>query len=699
MTTTIPARGWYVEVDHPSGYTWRPDVVGEPTPQPTIDGYPRLTIPVRASDRWSSSDFDDQPLRVWFDGVRQPVDKVETPTVTEEGWELEGRGATELDTNVRKEVDVKEAHVVAEEVITNNTPYTANIDSPDNTVEQDVELLSADSQSEWQDALSIADTAPVSITTDGPQLEQTAWIEEGEAVGGGGGAVSVSGASADEAEIFLTSGDDVTLNFTPQYDIPAGKAVPLIRIQPTDTSNTPDTPGFVVEIDGTTVIDRSTVGSYGVPGWTWLSASNVTTDAPALSAGSSTSVRIELVNESANSDLYVDIIGVGDNRRPFNLPSSISGRAATPQEYAPESVDTEDIAVARSVTAGRLSSTYDDTSNAQQVAISNDQGQTYQTASNSEIVDAAFDSPSTQIRGQLTLDGYGERTGATPTTGYLGQSVDSFSLFADLDDTPLLVNQTFDDNVADVLTEITPAGTHWQAVRDGDSYSIEYTEGGQRTTDEQPDTTAFEYSRRVEDVVDKVRVKGSVIRVRDERITADPGTAVSLSQDDLVHGRETVYDPDTDTEYVEGEDYSLRAQPGEIVALSSGAIADGQTIAVDYGYRPVGESPTTVTEPELRVETIPGLTTDRACTLAAIQIAETLSDPLEEGTVTVATDKTDWSLLESRKFAAIPTDGVVDIHDATPSAAGTELRVGTRQPYQEVIDDIRRQLSAVEKRS
>jgi len=692
----VPARGWCVEVEHPSGYVWRPDVVGEPTPKPSIDGFPRLAVPVRGSDRWASSEFDGQPLRVWHDGQRQPVDVVETPRVTEEGWVLEGRGATELDENIQLEIDSKESHLVAEDII-QTTSYTANVDTPPTASGTRTSVLTAEDNSGWLDALDIPADDWARVVSGRLELLQSAWLDEAEsgsaAVDAFPSPLSVSGASAGEAISMFADSHYVELTFSPGYDIPAGEVIPLIRVQPTDET---DTPGFDVSIDGT-VVESYSSGQYGLGGWGWIDTAGDGSPAQ-LSAGSTTTVRIDLTEET-NASLQVDLIGVGDARRAYSLPSSISTRASTPRLFAPLPIDTSDVTLAQSVVGGRLVATFDDISGSQAVAISNDQGQSYQSTSNSQTIDSTFSSPGTQIRAQFTLAPYGSRTGATPTSGYLGQTVDSFELFADLESTPLTINQTFDGTKMDVLRKVTPPGYHFQAVRDGSGYAVEWTRSGQRTADEQEGATQFSFERHVEQAVDKVRVRGSVLRKRGEEITADIGAAVALAEDTLVHGRETVYDPATDEEFVAGEDYQLNAQPGEVVPLSGGAIADGQTIAVDYGHRPVGESTTSVTDPKTIVRDIPGLTTDRACELTAVQLADELAAPLQEGTVTLATDTTDWSLLESRPFEAIPGDDVIDIHDAQPSASGTELRVGTRQPIDETINQIRRRVSSVAERS
>ncbi|WP_434531052.1 hypothetical protein ACODNH_05415 [Haloarcula sp. NS06] len=698
MTSIVPGRGWHIEVVHPNGNVWRPDTVGEPTPKPTINGLPRLSVPVRACDRYAKGDFDGQPMRVWYNGVRLPVDQVDKPRATERGWVLEGRGAVELDERVRLEVDTKAAHLVAEDVI-GQTPYTPDVDAPPSNASGKL-ILSADTTSEWADALpSFSDDVPLTISNGQIYQHQTSWLQEAENETFFGGTVSNSNASAGDAVQMSSTAHYLDYSWTPQYDVPAETLAATIRLRAPSGSG----PGFEATIDGNSVY-KIAAGGYGSDSFRFLETS-ADGNAPAVSAGSSVDVEIAITEENGEV-LEVDTLGLTDDRFDYTFPSSVdsNGYLPGPQPYPRlQLIDAKDVTTSLAAEAAQLTAVYDNTANAQQIQVSNDNGSTYQpnngSENNTESIDVTFSDPSSSVRARFGIGRYGSGRTQSPSTGYQTQSVDSFELYAELSDTPLVINQTFDDSVESVLNQIAPPGTVWQAVRDGDSYKIIWTEAGQRTADEETDVSNWEYERRVEQAVDKVVIKGSVLRRRDERVTVQHDTPVALDEDELVHGRETVYDPGTSTEFVEGQDYSLNAQPGELVALSTGNISDGQDVAIDYGYRPVGESSTNVSDPHTIVRPITGLTTDRECTLVAEQLAGELDTPVVEGTVTLSADRTDWSLVESRKFEALPTPELVDIHDAQPSASGTDLRIGSRQPTEEIIDDIRSQISQNAERS
>ncbi|WP_336358984.1 hypothetical protein [Haloarcula sp. CGMCC 1.6347] len=692
MTTTVPGRGWYVEVDHPNGNVWRPDIVGEPTPQPTVNGLPRLSVPVRSSDRYARGDFDGQPMRAWYNGVRLPVDQVDTPRATERGWVLEGRGAVELDERVRLEVDTKEAHLVAEDVIA-QTAYTADVDAPANTTSEEL-VQEADTQSGWDDVLqSISSSTPLTTSNGFLTVQQTSWLREAEEEEFWGGTTADADASAGEMVQMSSTSHEFSYSWTPQYDVPAEALAASIRLRAPSGAG----PGFEVGIGGNTVYSIS-AGGFGNDSFTFLQQSGAS-NAPAVSAGDSVTVTLTITEDNGNL-LEVDTLGLTDDRFTYSWPSSVNsdgyliGPQPHPQQLLQETVD---VVTALAVEGARLEAAFNDVSNGQQIQVSNDQGGTYVPSdgseTNTESIDVSFADASGTLRARFGLGRYGSGRQQSPSSGYNAQSVDLYELYADLNDTPLIINQTFDDDISAVLNRVAPPGTVWQAVRDGDSYRVIWTEAGQRTTDAEDDVSSWEYERRVEQAVDKVVIKGSVLRRRDERLTVQHDTAVALDENELVHGRETVYDPSTSTEYAAGQDYRLNAQAGELVSLSSGDIGDGQEVAIDYGYRPVGESTTDMSDPHTIVRSITGLTSDRECTLVARQLASELDTPVTEGTVTLSANRTDWSLVESRAFDALPTPDQVEIHDAQPSAFGTKARIGSRQPLEEIIEDIRDRVS------
>jgi len=73
--------------------------------------------------------------------------------------------------------------------------------------------------------------------------------------------------------------------------------------------------------------------------------------------------------------------------------------------------------------------------------------------------------------------------------------------------------------------------------------------------------------------------------VSGENVTADHGNWSSLSGWDVQSGTVVVEDQSGTTTYSEGSDYEINLTEGELKALSSGTISDGETLNVSYDYQ------------------------------------------------------------------------------------------------------------------
>jgi hypothetical protein len=79
-----------------------------------------------------------------------------------------------------------------------------------------------------------------------------------------------------------------------------------------------------------------------------------------------------------------------------------------------------------------------------------------------------------------------------------------------------------------------------------------------------------------------------------ENVTANLGNYSGLGGYDLVDGSVTVESQGDGTVYSEGSDYELALENGSVKALSSGTIADGETLTVSYDYQATGSATETV---------------------------------------------------------------------------------------------------------
>jgi len=697
---TVPASGWYVEIDDPdTGHTWAPDVVGSPEINPGANALPKVSIPVRKRDRWLDERYEGAPMQVWKDGQRQPIDQFEEPVESEGTFALNGRGGVELDARLKKEVEQKEAHLVIEDIIQNNTSYTANVDEPDARTEDNVVFQNPDTQSEWAAVVSIPDTTPATITSGTLELEQTSFFAEGEDITSDGTTVSESAASAGSAQSLAVG--DALLSATTEYVIPASNAQVAVRyrVPSGDTS-----PNFDLEIDGESVLSASAGALPSGDPFDWLTtAGGLSSDLPAGSHSAG-------INLGTNGDdIIIDAVVLFDDRFSYTFGNSVdsNGYLSGPEPH-PGRVEVQiaDAATAFQFTGARLDASYDDVSNQQRVGVSNDQGSTWTYANNSEVVETDYNSGAPEIRGKLALSRYGTRSTASPTSGINGQTVDLYELAGDIDETPLLINQDYDDTLINVLQDIADYGDFIFEYRlEGGTPSIELSKPGQRTTSSTPSPTSYQYSKTVEQQAKRVVVKGGRQRQREEEFTADHGTAVTLEHGNIDRGTEAVYDLSSGKLYEEGEDYRLspgiESNAGSITTLSGGSMSDGTTYGIDYNFHDQGiaTSDSAGSDPDTLVRSIPGITTKRACEQAATILLRQLEEPLEEAEVTLPTSEVGFNIVDSQEFAALPTDTAWEIREITTKPGQTQFRLGTRQSINEIVGRIQRRLSAASKRT
>jgi len=215
------------------------------TPSPTVTDYdwspnvnerPSVEITVPESDRWD--ELTGQPMRVWIDGTQLPIDTLAgTRTTTgDRGSQtvLEGSGGTQLDDYIDDiQFDERENHLAAEDLITENTDYAANVDDPATDTRSDVLMLSASGASLEDDLLDpLEATDPLQIEqVDGISRLQTGWFFEAESADesnvatyfadneGNGGAWS-----GNRAVRLDSPGDYIEFDFRNDHTIPQGEA-------------------------------------------------------------------------------------------------------------------------------------------------------------------------------------------------------------------------------------------------------------------------------------------------------------------------------------------------------------------------------------------------------------------------------------------------------------------------------------------
>ena len=717
----VPAEGWHVVVEDGLGNTFTPTIVGSPSMNDVLNDLPTCEVPVEPSARWSdSAEWERAPMRVYHDGERRAIEEVQRIRQEPGRSVIVGVGGVELRERVALDVIEQDAHLAVEDLITTETGLVANVDDPAAETTADLLQQSADSEIEWDGVLASPPTASdVFETTSTGRLRslQTAYFEEAE--GGsyqGGDQVFDQQSSIWSGSSFIEfEASGATVNHkttvTTDHEMPADTAQVALRTQVPNDGH----PGFRVLLDGTEVlrVPPDTFGSSeSDPGWS-RAAQTLST---ALPAGShdvyidfSTltedgSVVFDPQSSADNPALQLDCVLLSDDRFDAGYGETVvDGVLQGVHEYPPAvEVQTTDAVSVRQVVGGRLSSTWNNTTNGQAVAISNDSGGTWIEAQNSETVEGAFGSGSTSIRARFTLSGYDSDPSASPAGRTAPQSVDLYSLYADLEDTPLLANRSWDQSIRSILQDIASYGNFIFELRWSDSaggLALEWTQAGQRTATADPALVDYSVNTDYSSIHRKAIIYGTSIP-RSDTVTAQHGTWVPIKDDWLLETGETVAAASDGTEYERGVDYELRPNAGEVKALATGAITDGADVDVSYDQRIRGsfESDDYAGSYETFVDSVPAITTARNADAAALALVQEANEPLVTASVTIDVEPGGLSLVEAIDLDQLPVDEPLEVWSVDNSPGQVTLQLGSREEISETISRIQERLGATSRK-
>ena len=732
-----PGAGWHVEVTLPTGEIVRPSVVGGPSRNPKANDFPSLEIPVRDRDLWRELDLTKNVgMDVYYDGQPQPIDGLEAvqdgegATVT-----LVGRGGTELESRDPRSIDYEPAHSVAETIIKENTSYQANVDRPNTTVDENVTVQSADTDNEFGDRRdNFAPTSPVEVENDlannsdgeGVRLAQTANIVEAETVDredqDGETVVSDPEASDGTAIELDNSGEWLTQSWGAEYYVPESDIRLAVRYRLPDDPDSDgqfEAPEIEYQWDGD---DNQVVGGFDADGasttdtYTW-DIINVPDD---MIDGDQSFLywQIECQSNPQNGTYRADVMCIFDARwhdgSQFDNFVDSNGYLSTPTEYPIGAtknnypvVEFRNTQSSRATVGGRAELTPNDASAIEEIALSNDRGQTYATSGpgvTSFETDFSDVGPSLRLR--VALSGTdATRTTATPTQGFERGELDAYTLKADLEDLPLVVDWAPDDSAMSNLQYIAETVADFifeYRVDSAGTESVEMTVPGQRTADRDDPISGFDVKETSTPVVERVVVKGTSRRVEGESWTANIGAWVGLDEDDILLGRSSVTDPSTDNTFSEGTDYRIDPEQGRVKALDAGQLTDGTSYEIDYSHTPSGQDTVSGagSDPETEVVRVPALVSDRACEQAAQRILSQVDSPLQEATVTIPNDQTGWNIADAVTFDPLPAGfDDLEIREVTNTPEQTVLRLGSRDRIGGTVERISRQVKDVSRRA
>lgn len=702
-TPTTAQGGWQVEVEHPDGATLTPTPLDDPQFTPSLKSLPVVRIPVARDDMWLNDSFEDAPMSVWRNGVKLPIEQLIDVEVTPGRCVLVAEGGVELKARHQVEYDLDETWSVAADFVA-ETSYTDHVDEDEGTVIEDQTFQEVYGLTSWTPVASIADDVPLEVDTEAVTLnvQQTAWWFEAEDTGtqGPAGFGDLGDYSGGDACGFFGNVDDINESFVPDHDIAEGDLSIAIR---RDVNSAADNHvAFDVFVEGVPV-ESIPQGALS-PGLQWYSFAATPDNEASLNISAGQTVDVDIEATGSGDAFNIDCVVAYDNRYPVTLDNTVdaSGHLATPKLYRPVEFVGEWADTGYAIEAANLFVVMNNTSGGQAIELEVE-NETPVSASNATSVEGTFDTTETRVRGKVTLDGYGSRSSASPTTGYLGQQVGYWGLYGDVRDTPLVINRTFDGGIRDSLTELAVDGNYvWEVTWDTatQSIAVEWTRPGERETDVDLSMVDYTVKKSTGEQYDKAVIYGGSRQVVDERQNAAINAAVGFDNSPVVESSESLSDPSDGSQYERGPDYEIDNLAGTFTAQSGGAIGGGTEVACSYSYRHKGSYSTGVPDAMTTVQSVPGATTDRACQNAAFNLISELSSPLYVASVVVpaAALPPDVPLVDALSVVELPGDTRMTVQSIEHMPDRIELQMGSRRGLSEVLNQIRERLSSTMRR-
>jgi len=353
----VSPTGWHVEVERTDGSVFRPNIVGDPEWIPRINDLPKVRIPVERSERWTESQYEKQPMRVWKEGNLLCIDQMENVIVKGDRVLLEARGGLELLRNAQRNYVSEEAHVAAENLVQAKTSYATDFDSPDAGSGEEVQMQDADSTQEFNNELLNAPGSKDAWEVENGSVIplQRCWTveaENGKDPAGAHGGTTGSEYSGGNAILLSASGDYAEFDFTTEYDIE--KFDVAIR------QNLSNPPTVRLSIDG------ASYGTYSFDtqslGWNEMFADGLLTDSDgnnpdpiALASGDHT-LTLEAIDDSSG-DAIIDVLAPFDRAFSPNFDNTTdSDNALSGPGWYPgfSKIQFQSVGAPRAVVAGEF---------------------------------------------------------------------------------------------------------------------------------------------------------------------------------------------------------------------------------------------------------------------------------------------------------------------------------------------------------
>lgn len=728
---SVPAKGWYGRVLHPvTDRVLLAKPLSDPRIEPSINSLPAAEFPVPSTPQWQEEFTREPDFEVYLDGQEQPIDEL---VVVGDGRQdaskaLRGRGGVELLETTDVEFDAKRRHLAAQQVIQNNTTYTADVDEPDSPVLADQDAQNPTTQSELAALITIADDVPLELASGGVKTVQSCFTVEAEDFD--------SQTNTDQSDSSAFSGDGVSdgngrgqqiddtgrleWQFTPNHRIPASDFGLAVR----SAWDGGAPPGVDWSISGPNLSGEEALISRALidASVQWYQyhtePQNDTWTEPSadLLAGNTYTIIAE-TQGLGSDDCTLDVLAPYDTRYDHFFDETLTdgadgGRYLDGPETQPDAVFAvfDPFTTPFQAFAGSVTVTMDDTSNDQQVQLRNQVDGTWKPDDGTEdnttsVTVDPFDAAGDRIQLRVTLSRHSENGARdqTPRLGYTPQELTAYDLDVDIRQESLLLDYRENKRLTEILTDIVGDELFWSyRVVDGTS-TVTVTQPGLRTSDRDPQLLSADIDKDLE-VIHRAEVPGANKSVDQEQFVAST-SFVSLTEDDIVAGSEVVVDPADGTQFTREEDYRMDYSAGEIKITEDGPLVDGNTYDISYNAERRGTFEASDAPTDFRTLTveIPEVTSQRNAEQVAFVLVNDLQNPRWIGDITVPPGVTDFDVVE-----ALPLDRLGLPADAGPffiaeppreTPRGIQFRLESQPDQQRRIAQLKRQVAAVVSRT
>lgn len=435
---------------------------------------------------------------------------------------LEGRGIGRdlMDGEVSIRFQDIETHAAIGEIWA-MTDWDATVYNP-STVSAETTAQDTENGDTFSDILTIAADQPVFIQNGEVKTYQTAFTVEGEAPTSSTGTSVVSDAEYSGGDaIRITGSASAYWDFTPQYDIPADQV--RLYVREAAATSTPDLDIQFGPVGNLTTIDTLADADGPITlGWRDYATNPRNGDGYTggdLQAGTTYRLQIAATNSDTNDtdDYDVDVVAPLDDRWPYDLDNDnggASGYLDGPQTHPIVTVNFDQVDVTDNIDAVTLTTTWDDTSDGQGLAASNDGGDNFPlSVSNSDLLDDNFTQTyGTRLVGQATIGRYGTRDTATPRTGYQSQALQSWTLKYDGNPVSTIEDKRFSGDLLSIQQKLhKKAGYRFAIDPTTTPPTVESFETGSQERDATYTVVNRNPSRDVFDYANKVTVYGELL--------------------------------------------------------------------------------------------------------------------------------------------------------------------------------------------